>query len=194
MRKLRVHATRAAQSQQVQPAPARVMHGSEKHWVSREFAGSDHGVDACHIHLDDAPRSDIHVADFAVPHLALRESDVRPGGLNDGVRKLGEQLVVIWLPRSGDSVPFDSRRIAPAVENREDQRSLARHYWRKAPLPAKRAASPSWCSMRSSWLYFAMRSVRLAEPVLICPAPVATTRSAMNGSSVSPERCDTTEV
>ena len=46
--------------------------------------------------------------------------------------------------------------------------------------------------MRSSWLYFAMRSVRLAEPVLICPARVATTRSAMKGSSVSPDRCETT--
>ena len=44
--------------------------------------------------------------------------------------------------------------------------------------------------MRSSWLYFAVRSVRLALPVLICPAPVATARSAMNVSSVSPERCE----
>src|SRR5271154_4260798 len=39
-----------------------------------------------------------------------------------------------------------------------------------------------------------MRSVRLAEPVLIWPALVATARSAMNGSSVSPERCDTIAV
>ena len=42
--------------------------------------------------------------------------------------------------------------------------------------------------MRSSWLYLAMRSVRLAEPVLIWPAPVPTARSAMKVSSVSPER------
>ena len=48
--------------------------------------------------------------------------------------------------------------------------------------------------MRSSWLYFATRSVRLAEPVLICPAPVATARSAMVVSSVSPERCEMTLV
>ena len=34
----------------------------------------------------------------------------------------------------------------------------------------------------------AIRSVRLAEPDLIWPAPVATTRSEMNASSVSPER------
>ena len=42
--------------------------------------------------------------------------------------------------------------------------------------------------MRRSWLYLAMRSVRLAEPVLIWPALVATARSAMKVSSVSPER------
>ena len=34
-------------------------------------------------------------------------------------------------------------------------------------------AAPSSSSMRSSWLYFATRSVRLADPVLICPALVA---------------------
>ena len=48
--------------------------------------------------------------------------------------------------------------------------------------------------MRSNWLYFAMRSVREAEPVLICPAEVATAKSAMNVSSVSPERCEMMEL
>ena len=47
--------------------------------------------------------------------------------------------------------------------------------------------------MRSSWLYLAMRSERDIEPVLICEALVATAMSAMVASSVSPERCDTTE-
>ncbi len=46
--------------------------------------------------------------------------------------------------------------------------------------------------MRSSWLYLAVRSDRLAEPVLIWPAQVATARSAMVVSSVSPERCEIT--
>ena len=52
--------------------------------------------------------------------------------------------------------------------------------------------SPSASSMRSSWLYLAMRSLRDAEPVLICPAAVPTARSAMVASSVSPERCEIT--
>jgi len=33
--------------------------------------------------------------------------------------------------------------------------------------------------MRSNWLYFAVRSLRLSEPVLIWPQFVATARSAM---------------
>ena len=43
-------------------------------------------------------------------------------------------------------------------------------------------------SIRINWLYFAMRSVRDIEPVLIWPAFVATARSAIVVSSVSPLR------
>ena len=50
------------------------------------------------------------------------------------------------------------------------------------------ARSPSSSSMRRSWLYLAMRSERLKEPVLIWPLLVATAMSAMVESSVSPER------
>ena len=42
--------------------------------------------------------------------------------------------------------------------------------------------------MRSSWLYLATRSLRAGAPLLICPQPSATARSAMVVSSVSPER------
>ena len=47
---------------------------------------------------------------------------------------------------------------------------------------------PSVCSMRINWLYFAVRSLRARLPVLIWPQLVATARSAMVASSVSPER------
>ena len=64
---------------------------------------------------------------------------------------------------------------------------------RKIDVPANTAASPSSSSIRSSWLYFAIRSLRDSDPVLICPAFVATARSAIVESSVSPERCEITE-
>ena len=50
------------------------------------------------------------------------------------------------------------------------------------------AASPNSSSIRSNWLYLAIRSEREAEPVLIWPVFSATARSAMKVSSVSPER------
>src|SRR4030042_3388662 len=56
----------------------------------------------------------------------------------------------------------------------------------------KRAALPSSASMSSRRLYLAMRSERETDPVLICPTPVATARSAMKVSSVSPERWEMT--
>ena len=42
-------------------------------------------------------------------------------------------------------------------------------------------------------MYFAVRSDRDRLPVLIWPTPVATARSAMNVSSVSPDRCEITD-
>ena len=48
--------------------------------------------------------------------------------------------------------------------------------------------TPASSSMRSSWLYFAVRSPRHGAPVLICPQFNATDRSAIKLSSVSPER------
>ncbi len=48
--------------------------------------------------------------------------------------------------------------------------------------------------MRINWLYLAMRSERDKEPVFICPADVATAKSAMVLSSVSPERWEMTAV
>ena len=55
-----------------------------------------------------------------------------------------------------------------------------------------RAEDPSSSSIRSSRLYLATRSEREGAPVLIWPAPVATARSAIVVSSVSPERCEIT--
>src|SRR5215471_5601852 len=82
--------------------------------------------------------------------------------------------------------PFTKCRYCGRAGHRDTQAKIA--------LPGKRAAPPSSSSILSSWLYFAMRSVREAEPVLIWPAPVATARSAIKASSLSPERCEITEV
>src|SRR5690349_17379322 len=113
--------------------------------------------------------------------------------MDQSVGIVAEQLIVIGFTGDGDRITFLERRISPTVQNGQQQRFLSGHL-RNALRPANLASCPSFSSIRSNWLYFAIRSVRLADPVLICPAPVATARSAMNGSSVSPERCDTIDV
>src|SRR5712671_3671353 len=77
------------------------------------------------------------------------------------------------------------------IRNSADGRNSS---YPSAALPLNFAFAPNSSSMRSSWLYLAIRSVREAEPVLICPAAVATAKSAMNVSSVSPERCEMIEL
>src|SRR4029078_4335016 len=61
-----------------------------------------------------------------------------------------------------------------------------------ADRPGKLASPPSCSSLRNSWVCLATRSERDGGPVLICPQPVATARSAIVTSSVSPERDDMT--
>mmetsp|Transcript_5336 Transcript_5336/g.14340 ORF Transcript_5336/g.14340 Transcript_5336/m.14340 type:complete len:429 (+) Transcript_5336:208-1494(+) len=60
--------------------------------------------------------------------------------------------------------------------------SMKRHF-----SPAYTAFSPSSSSMRSSWLYLALRSERQGAPVLIWPVDRPTAKSAMKQSSVSPD-------
>ncbi len=61
-------------------------------------------------------------------------------------------------------------------------------------MPRYFAFLPSFCSIFSSLLYFATLSERESEPVLISPEFTPTAKSAINVSSVSPERCEITVV
>ena len=54
------------------------------------------------------------------------------------------------------------------------------------------ANPPSSASISRRRLYLAILSLRQAEPVLICPPPMATAKSAMKVSSVSPLRWEMT--
>src|SRR5206468_2330795 len=66
--------------------------------------------------------------------------------------------------------------------------SVVNNYRFGKTLPPYCAASPSCSSIRRSWLYLAIRSLRDALPVLIWPVLSATAKSAIVASSVSPLR------
>jgi hypothetical protein len=85
-------------------------------------------------------------------------------------------------------VPAEDGEVGRAHEEQGTEGEEQLHRTQNASRPGYSAVSPRSSAMRSSWLYLAMRSVRLALPVLIWPARVATARSAMKVSSVSPER------
>ena len=56
------------------------------------------------------------------------------------------------------------------------------------------AISPNSSSILNNWLYLAILSVLEVDPVLICPAFVATAMSAIVASSVYPDLWETTAV
>src|SRR5688500_15201845 len=175
--------------QRMPSGDASIQGGGERR-VCRELAVADALVDPREVLIDDAAGAHVHVADLRVAHLTGRQSD-RLAGCNElGVGIPPEQVVVNGRPRHGDRVVLTLRPDSPPVQ--DDQNERRDHSCLIAARPAYCPRSPSSSSIRSSWLYLAIRSVRLAEPVLICPAPVATARSAIVVSSVSPERCEMT--
>ena len=95
-----------------------------------------------------------------------------------------------WVPPLLVVVPRTHRHAAGsrAPRLRTDPTCPPReiHYLRVPSAPF----APSSSAMRSSWLYFALRSLRHGAPVLIWPQFVATAMSAIVESSVSPERCE----
>ena len=51
----------------------------------KKAAVEDGGVDAGHVHADDAAGAEVEVADFAVAHLAVGETDEVFAGAEEGV-------------------------------------------------------------------------------------------------------------
>src|SRR4051794_5738329 len=102
-------------------------------------------------------------------------------GLRAAGRRLGP-LAGLFLAWARTAMPAPTRSGPAFLHDR----------WWNACKPGNSAAAPSSSSILSRRLYLATRSERDGAPVLICPAPVATARSAMVVSSVSPERWDIT--
>ena len=127
MGELRVHAALAGEPQQVQAARARVTHAVEQRRVAEEFARFDHPVDARHVHQHHAAGADVEVSHFAVAHLPFRQPDGGARGLDQRVGVVAQEAVIGGLSGGGDGVAFDGRRVAPAIQHREDQRFRSRH-------------------------------------------------------------------
>src|SRR5208337_515801 len=97
-------------------------HSIEQDWVLLELTVFDHQIDLGDVHINDASSADVEMADFAVAHLASGQAHVAPAGVNQSVGKFGQQAVVIRFARQRDGVRVGRRRIAPAIEDDQDER------------------------------------------------------------------------
>ena len=99
-----------------------VLNGGDQHRVLEELAVPDGLGDAGQLLIDDAAGAEIGVSDLAVAHLPLRQADGQAGAAQQGVRTAGEQRVERRRARRGDGVVGRGRSLAPAVEDRQQQR------------------------------------------------------------------------
>ena len=94
--------------------------GAGEGGVGGERAVEDGGVDAGHVHVDDAAGAEVEMADFAVAHLAFGEADEVLAGADEGVGVFAEEVVVGGLTGEGDGVAVGVGAVAPAVEDGKD--------------------------------------------------------------------------
>jgi hypothetical protein len=118
-----VHAARRQQAEQVQGAAGslRRLAGGDQFGIGVEAAVLDRGVHAREVLVDDAAGADVHVADFGIAHLAVRQADVFALGVHQGVRAVGEQAAPVRQPGLGQGVVLGLLAMAPAVEDQQQQ-------------------------------------------------------------------------
>ena len=95
------------------------LEGTDEGGIGEEAAVGDGGVDAGHVHADDAAGAEVEVADLGVAHLAVWEADEVIAGVEEGVGVLGEETVVNGLAGEGDGVSECFGAVAPAVKDGE---------------------------------------------------------------------------
>ena len=117
MLNVRVHAAIAQQSHKMQlPLPSALHRLLEQRHLIELLVGNQQ-IDARDVHVHDAARPNIHVAHFAVAHLPLRQSDRRPGSLDQRVGKFLHQRVIIRFPRERNRVALRLRSISPSIQH-----------------------------------------------------------------------------
>ena len=75
---------------QATSATAGVFHGTEQHGIGEELAVLDHQLDASAVHVNDATRTDIEMADLAIAHLAVGQSNILPTGVDQRIGILAQ--------------------------------------------------------------------------------------------------------
>src|SRR6266702_5358318 len=120
---IRVHATIRYQAEKMKLSSisSHVLHGIEQYRMFEEFAVLNHQLDTRRIHVNDAPRADVQMSNFAIAHLIVRQADVLAAGMNQSVGIFAQESVVSGLAGKGNRVGFGFSAVSPAIEDDEDK-------------------------------------------------------------------------
>ena len=161
-----MHAAVAEQAHQVQAARARMLHRGQQRGIAEELARRDHVIDARHVHVDDAARADVQMADFAVAHLALPASPRMARRCEPAcwdTRAAGDRS---WAcARRRWRCLRRQRRVAPAVENRQNQRAPAIHASLESRSLPERLAARDSVAADAEFLFDAQKLVVFRDAI-----------------------------
>ncbi len=149
-----VHAAGREQAKHVQDVPARLGRLARRDQLGgpEEAAVLDGRIDAGQILIDDPAGAQVHVADLGVAHLAIRQADVAAFGVDQGVRRGGQQASPIRQFRLRQRIVGGIFTMTPAIQDQQDDglgtRGSGRRWghgggsgdFRQVKIVAKRAA------------------------------------------------------
>src|SRR5580698_1437083 len=118
-----MHAAVGDKTEQMQAAlaTAGILHGCDQHRMGEKLAVLNKQLDAGAVHVHNASGADVEVADFAVAHLTVRQTNILAAGVNQRVRIFAQQAVVGRLAGQCNGVGFGFDAVSPAVKDDENE-------------------------------------------------------------------------
>src|SRR5512143_1322903 len=109
--------TDEAEEMQVAVAPSQVANKIQQGRRPKELAALDILVNTRDVLINNASRADVHVADFAIAHLAIGKTDVEAAGSQGCRRVPPEHFGQIWCVGLRDGVRLAGFPQAVTVQN-----------------------------------------------------------------------------
>ena len=98
-----------------------LVHRTGEHRVLEELTVADGLGHPGKVLIDDAARAQVHVTDFGVAHLPVRQADIHARAGNEAMRLAGAQAVVDRRVSGVDGVVFRAFAVAEAIQDDQDQ-------------------------------------------------------------------------
>jgi hypothetical protein len=116
-----VHAARRHQAEHLQRAAAGPGRGTclQQCCIVEEFTRGNVMIDAGEVLVDHAARTDVHVADFGIAHLAVGKADMQAMRVDEVVRAGRQQAAPVRAVRERDRVVLGFDAMAPAIEDQQ---------------------------------------------------------------------------